>query len=68
MSKSRPRSDVQLDLAGRVVDLRVSVELAKPLIRMVMLRPVLAETLLPIALGHLEDSDRLERIRTCSDV
>jgi hypothetical protein len=44
-------------LAARVTDLRLAIELAKPQIRMALLRPDLAQEHLVIALAHLEGRD-----------
>lgn len=44
-------------LAARVTDLRLAIELAKPLLRMAILRPAVAEEKILQALAHLEGRD-----------
>lgn len=44
------------DMAVRITELRLAVELVKPLLRMALMRPDRAQDLVARALGHLEDT------------
>jgi hypothetical protein len=45
-------------LGARLADMRLTIELIKPLLRMALMRPDLANELINKALMHLESHDR----------